>query len=116
VGYEISYSVSTPGKGYGNFVERIKYQPNQGKDGDMSVSIYSATLKMVTLHMQLLISLLYYGIEKAFGPDHTSTLQTVGNLGNLYADQGRLKEAEELYKRALKGMEKALGPDQYIDP
>ncbi|KAJ0348322.1 hypothetical protein COL154_013762, partial [Colletotrichum chrysophilum] len=49
--------------------------------------------------------------EKALGPDHTSTLATVGNLGNLYKDQGRLKEAEAMYERALQGKEKALGPD-----
>ncbi|KAK1636654.1 hypothetical protein BDP81DRAFT_449649 [Colletotrichum phormii] len=32
-------------------------------------------------------------------------------LGNLYSDQGRLKEAEAMYERALQGSEKALGPD-----
>ncbi|KAJ6004603.1 hypothetical protein N7540_012972 [Penicillium herquei] len=32
-------------------------------------------------------------------------------LGNLYSDQGKLKEAEEMYQRALIGYEKALGPD-----
>jgi hypothetical protein len=26
------------------------------------------------------------GREKAFGPEHTSTLETVHNLGNLYRD------------------------------
>jgi hypothetical protein len=34
--------------------------------------------------------------EKALGPDHTSTLQIFNNLGNLYKDQGRWKEAEDL--------------------
>lgn len=33
------------------------------------------------------------GKEKAWGPEHTSTLNTVNNLGLLYADQGRLDEA-----------------------
>ncbi|KAK1837902.1 NB-ARC and TPR domain protein, partial [Colletotrichum chrysophilum] len=33
------------------------------------------------------------------------------NLGLLYSDQGRLKEAEAMYERALQGYEKALGPD-----
>ncbi|KAI0402570.1 kinesin light chain [Xylaria palmicola] len=33
------------------------------------------------------------------------------NLGNLYSNQGKLKEAEEMYQRALQGDEKALGPD-----
>ncbi|KAJ5901698.1 hypothetical protein N7495_002226 [Penicillium taxi] len=32
-------------------------------------------------------------------------------LGDLYSDQGKLKEAEEMYQRALAGKEKALGPD-----
>jgi hypothetical protein len=34
---------------------------------------------------------------------------SVNNLCNLYADQGKLGEAEEMYMRALKGYEKALG-------
>jgi tetratricopeptide (TPR) repeat protein len=47
----------------------------------------------------------------AWGPDHTSTLDTVNNLGSLYADQGRLADAERLFNRALAGYEKAWGPD-----
>ncbi|OXV07471.1 hypothetical protein Egran_04766 [Elaphomyces granulatus] len=31
-------------------------------------------------------------------------------LGLLYADQGKLDEAEKMYQRALQGYEKALGP------
>jgi hypothetical protein len=38
------------------------------------------------------------------------TLLTVGNLGLLYADQGKLAEAEAMYTRALQGYEEALGP------
>ncbi|KAH6653642.1 kinesin light chain [Truncatella angustata] len=51
------------------------------------------------------------GNEKAWGPDHTSTLSTVHNLAGLYADQGKLVEAEDMYLRALRGKEKAWGPD-----
>ncbi|TAQ87453.1 hypothetical protein B7494_g4230 [Chlorociboria aeruginascens] len=51
------------------------------------------------------------GFEKAWGPKHTSTLETINNLGNLYADQGKLIEAEQMYQRALQGHEKAWGPD-----
>lgn len=51
------------------------------------------------------------GREERLGPDHTSTLATVNNLGNLYASQGKIKEAEDLYQRALQGYEKALGPN-----
>ncbi|KAL9053502.1 MAG: hypothetical protein Q9162_004740 [Coniocarpon cinnabarinum] len=49
------------------------------------------------------------GKEKAWGPEHTSTLNTVNNLGNLYADLRRLEEAERMYQRALQGKEKAWG-------
>jgi hypothetical protein len=38
--------------------------------------------------------------EKAWGPDHTSTLDTVNNF-LLYADQGKLDEAKKMYQRAL---------------
>ncbi|CAI4212535.1 unnamed protein product [Parascedosporium putredinis] len=51
------------------------------------------------------------GYEKALGPDHTSTLDTVQNFGILYNKQGRLDDAEAMYDRALQGYEKALGPD-----
>ncbi|KAF2786019.1 hypothetical protein K505DRAFT_193517, partial [Melanomma pulvis-pyrius CBS 109.77] len=51
------------------------------------------------------------GKEKAWGPEHTSTLDTVNNLGILYKNQGKLVEAEKMYQRALQGYEKALGPD-----
>jgi hypothetical protein len=51
------------------------------------------------------------GKEDALGPDHTSTLDTVNNLGLLYANQGKLAEAEKMYIRALQRCEEALGPD-----
>ncbi|KAN0067101.1 HET domain containing protein [Elaphomyces granulatus] len=51
------------------------------------------------------------GYEKAWGPDHTSTLDTVNNLGILYKFKGKLDEAEKMYQRALQGKEKVWGPD-----
>lgn len=36
------------------------------------------------------------GREKALGPDHTSTLDTIHNLGNLYGDQGKLDVVEQM--------------------
>jgi hypothetical protein len=48
------------------------------------------------------------GKEKAWGAEHTSTLDTVNNLGNLYKSQGKMAEAEEMYMRALHGYEKLL--------
>ena len=53
------------------------------------------------------------GYEKAWGVEHTSTLRTVNNLGNLYADQGKMVEAEEMYVRALRGYERAVGTDHW---
>ena len=49
------------------------------------------------------------GKETAWGPDHTSTLDTVNNLGILYSDQDEMAEAEAMYLRALAGKEKAWG-------
>jgi Tfp pilus assembly protein PilF len=43
-------------------------------------------------------------------PKHTSTLNTVNNLGILYADQGKLDEAEKMYMRALQGKEEPFDP------
>ncbi|KAL7904346.1 hypothetical protein GGI35DRAFT_472426 [Trichoderma velutinum] len=51
------------------------------------------------------------GREKAWGPEHTSTLNTVNNLGLLYRDLGKLSEAEDMLQRALQGKEKAWGPE-----
>jgi Tfp pilus assembly protein PilF len=51
------------------------------------------------------------GYEEALGPNHTSTLDTLNNLGVLYEDQGKLGEAEKIYERALQGYEEALGPN-----
>ena len=33
-------------------------------------------------------------------------------LGDLYSDQGKMKEAEDMYLRALTGYEKARGPEK----
>ncbi|KAH7119384.1 hypothetical protein B0J13DRAFT_532484 [Dactylonectria estremocensis] len=44
----------------------------------------------------------YIGDELVMGSLHM--------LGLLYSDQGKFKEAEEMYERALEGKEKALGP------
>ena len=51
------------------------------------------------------------GKERALGPDHISTLDTVNELGLLYREQGKLGEAEKMFQRALAGYKKALGPD-----
>lgn len=47
--------------------------------------------------------------EKAWGPEDVTTLETVKDLGTLYALQGNAAEAEKMYVRALAGFEKAFG-------
>jgi tetratricopeptide (TPR) repeat protein len=49
---------------------------------------------------------------KVLGPEHTSTLETVNNLGVLYKDRGKMDETEKMYDRALQGYEKALGRER----
>jgi tetratricopeptide (TPR) repeat protein len=51
------------------------------------------------------------GYEKALGPEHPDTLDTVNNLGLLLSDKGDYDGAEALYRRALAGYEKALGAE-----
>jgi tetratricopeptide (TPR) repeat protein len=51
------------------------------------------------------------GYENLRGPDHTTTLASVYNLGNLYLAKFQPDEAEQMYTRALAGYQKALGPD-----
>ena len=51
------------------------------------------------------------GYEKAWGVEHTSTLNTVNNLGIVYKNQGKMAEAETMYLRALQGKEKAWGAE-----
>ena len=45
--------------------------------------------------------------EEALGAKHTSTLDTVYNLGNLYKDRGEVDKANEMYERTAEGYEDA---------
>ena len=49
------------------------------------------------------------GYERLLGPDHASTLSTVGNLADLLADLNLWVEAKSMYQRCVDGYEKALG-------
>ena len=50
-----------------------------------------------------------YGVGQSF--DDIMAIDAMHMLCLLYADQGRLTEAESMYQRALEGYEKALGRD-----
>ena len=49
--------------------------------------------------------------EKAWGAEHTSTLDIVNNLGILYYKQNKITEAEAMYIPALNGKEKTWGAE-----
>ncbi|SLM34595.1 kinesin light chain 1 [Lasallia pustulata] len=44
------------------------------------------------------------GKVKTWGPEHTSTLNRVNNLGILYKYQGKMAEAEAMFRRVAKGL------------
>jgi len=54
------------------------------------------------------------GYEKALGLDNVAryrpALNTMWNLGDLFAAQGHLSEAKEMYSRARTGFQVLLGP------
>jgi tetratricopeptide (TPR) repeat protein len=55
-----------------------------------------------------------YLISRESGRWQSDTIDmwnALNSIGNLYTHQGKLKEAEEIYQRALEGKKKALGPD-----
>lgn len=49
--------------------------------------------------------------EKAWGLDHTSTLNTVNNLGSIYKQQDQIVETEAMYLRTLVKYEKTWKSD-----
>jgi lipopolysaccharide biosynthesis regulator YciM len=49
------------------------------------------------------------GREEALGAKHTSTLDAVYNLGNLYRDNGEVGRARQMYARAAEGYEQVQG-------
>ena len=49
------------------------------------------------------------GREEAWGPKHTSTLDTVNNLGDFYRVQERFAKAQRMYSRALEGYANVKG-------
>jgi calcineurin-like phosphoesterase family protein len=49
------------------------------------------------------------GREEALGAKHTSTLDTVYNLGDLYSDNGEVSKARQMYARAAEGNKQVEG-------
>ncbi|KAA6408178.1 MAG: Kinesin light chain [Lasallia pustulata] len=66
--------------------------------------------RRLLLHADKCFESVYNTINLEF-QDSPNSLNAVHNLGNLYADQGKMAEAEAMYRRALEGKEKAWGPE-----
>ena len=49
--------------------------------------------------------------EHTLGVDHKDTLTAVNMIGLFLREQGKLKEAEAYWRRALEGRERSRGPD-----
>jgi hypothetical protein len=49
--------------------------------------------------------------EKALGPEHLDTANSLNDLAGLLLDQGDLAAARPLFERALAIFEKVLGPE-----
>ncbi len=49
--------------------------------------------------------------ERALGPNHPDTANSLHCLAVLYDNQGKYMQAEPLYQRALAIRERVLGPD-----
>ena len=94
----------------------------EGREGDVKASIRPGSLHSLGYLLEeedrqraaQMYQRALAGKEKAWGPQHTSTLTTVNNLGNLYKVLGRLEEAEQMYQRALAGYAKAIHPDNLL--
>ena len=67
--------------------------------------IFKANQKVAALKKTL--------VEQAekLGVDHEDTLTTANSIGVQLQEQGKVKEAEEYYRRALEGLARTLGRD-----
>jgi tetratricopeptide (TPR) repeat protein len=93
-----------------NRLKALMYQSEVDAQDLHSIAyLYTKQGKMVEAEKMYLQAL--EGYEKAWGPEHPSTLKTVNNLGILYRNQGKMVEAEKMSLRALEGYEKAWGPE-----
>ncbi|GFF56548.1 putative Pfs, NB-ARC and TPR domain protein [Aspergillus udagawae] len=74
-------------------------------------TVPSSSARNYTELQQRLIPHANYVRHGNWSSDNPAVWGALLGLGNLYKDQGKLKEAEEMYQQALAGYEKALGPD-----
>ncbi len=73
---------------------------------------YSLLQRRLLPHCDRVFPLLEQSIQEAFNDkvDISSVSAACHVLGDLYSDQGKMKEAEDMYLRALAGYEQAWNP------
>jgi len=71
---------------------------------------YSVLQRRLLPHAQACSRWMMDMMESNGSGEREVVLDAVHLLGMLYVDQGKLAEAEKMYRRALQGYEKALGP------
>ncbi len=74
------------------------------------VSEYWAIGRRLLPHAGRCLESIHRGIDVQ-PPDNRNIYHAIHSLGNLYKDQDKMQEAEAMYRRALEGSEKALGPE-----
>jgi hypothetical protein len=111
--YKIEYERNHSTTSTGTEICRLATGPdNQSqllaiKRSDNTIVVIVCNLNMTVEIVKIVPAL--QGDEEAPGPKHTSTLDTVNNLGLLYASQGKLDDVEKMHMPALQGYEEALG-------
>jgi tetratricopeptide (TPR) repeat protein len=89
---------------------RLEKQPGLTR---LEYEIYVTAYFMKKWESSRAVEVLYVralrGYEEALGAKHTSTLDTVYNLGNLYRDNGEVSKARQMYARAVEGYRRVKG-------
>jgi tetratricopeptide (TPR) repeat protein len=79
--------------------------------GTMVPSTYERDYWQLQRRLLVHADFMWQGLKSGLLSADTSVWYALLQLGNLYFDQGKLKEAETMYQRALAGYEKAVDPD-----
>ena len=97
------------GPGTGGPLLQAKRQTRDRRTSEEALRSYrSLILKCVPITY---FSHVRYSKGKGVGKGTHIDMNTVNNLGNLYANQGKMEKAEQMYVQALQGYEKPMGLD-----
>ncbi len=71
---------------------------------------YWAMEQRLLLHASKYLEYIRHGIDVE-SSDNRDIYRAIHKLASLYTDQGKMQEAEAIYRQALKGYEKAWRPE-----